>query len=61
MYAGSKSKGEYLIENLPQVSSFDRIIFIDDLEVNLNSVINSIKKSNISVPVLTYKYSISYK
>jgi hypothetical protein len=61
LYAGSKSKGEYLIENLSQISLFDKIIFIDDLEVNLNSVVDSIKRSNILVPILTYKYSITYK
>jgi hypothetical protein len=58
LYAGSEPKGEYLITNLPQIYKYEKIIFIDDLDANLNSVTYSLKKQNIQIPIQVYKFLI---
>jgi hypothetical protein len=58
LYSGSNPKGKFLISKLPQINKFDKIIFIDDLEKNLNSVKSSLAKLELSIPILTYKFVI---
>ena len=59
LYAGSEPKGKYLIENMDQLNTFNKIIYVDDLEENLNSVIYNLKKQDLQIPTQIYKFVLT--
>jgi hypothetical protein len=58
LYAGYTSKGEYLIEtNMVNLNNFNKIIVVDDLTENLDSVVHTLSKKQITIPVQTFKFA----
>jgi len=57
LYAGFTPKGEYLIQtNLIELNNFNKIVFVDDLTENLDSVVDTLNKNRFTIPVQTFKF-----
>lgn len=59
LYSGSQPKGKFLIENMDKLNSYNKIIFIDDLEENLNSVYYTISHTYPDIKLLNYKFLLT--
>ncbi len=58
LYAGFIPKGDYLIEtNMVNLNNFNKIVFIDDLTENLDSVLHTLNKNQFTIPVQTFKFA----
>ncbi len=55
LYAGSIPKGEYLLNSYIKLDKFNKIIFVDDLDKNLESVLQI--QAKIPVPIQTFKFT----
>ncbi len=55
LYAGNIPKGEYLIDSNVKLDKFTKIICIDDLDKNLDSIIQI--KDKIQIPIQTFKFT----